>query len=473
MSGQYRVYGLMAGITIGFAVWGSAGIGLVQSQAPVKQEISDGKWKKPEENGIARETGTVREAGAVREARTVREAGAGQEAAGAESLVLHAQSAVLMDGDTGRVLYEKNGDQFRPMASTTKIMTCILALEQGKGDEICTVSAQASSQPKVHLGAPKDTQFYLKDLLYSLMLESHNDSAVMIAEQIGGSVEGFADMMNQKARDIGCMDTCFLTPNGLDAAVTEEDGTVRVHGTTAKDLAAIMRYCVMQSPEKEKFLEVTRTSNYSFSDLDGKRSYSCVNHNALLQMMEGALSGKTGFTGGAGYSYVGALESEGRTYILALLGCGWPPHKTYKWADARELFSYGKEKYHYDTIKEEEAKIPVLVENGISGDWEEQADQGKWFFDDPAQILAQEQVPEEEREFQVLLTGQEKPERKLELPAQLTAPVNQGDLVGCVTYSLDGIVLKTFPLYADRSVEQKGMEHCLEQIRALFLLPAY
>lgn len=479
MGGQYRIYGLMAGITIGFAIWGSAG----RMPIPENREITaiQGETAKQESGAVPDKT-AKRKATAIQD-KAAKQTGAQvwgesaedasvKAASGKETFTLHAQSAVLMDGDTGRVLYEKNGSQFRPMASTTKIMTCILALEHGSGEEICTVSSQASAQPKVHLGAPEGARFYLKDLLYSLMLESHNDSAVMIAEQIGGSVDGFADMMNRKARDIGCTDTCFLTPNGLDAAVTEEDGTVRTHGTTARDLAAIMRYCVTQSPKKEEFLKVTGTSNYSFSDLDGKRSYSCVNHNALLQMMEGALSGKTGFTGGAGYSYVGALESEGRTYILALLGCGWPPHKTYKWEDARKLFSYGKETYHYYTIREEEQKIPVLVTDGIAGDWEKQAARGQLFFYAPAQLLAQEQVPEKEREFQVLMTGQEKPERKVELPAQLAAPVEQGEQIGCVTYSLDDVVLKTFPLYADHSVEKKGVSHCLEQIRALFFLPS-
>ena len=124
---------------------------------------------------------------------------------------LHAQSAVLLDADTGRVLYGKEEEQIRPMASTTKIMTCILALESGKLDEVVTVSENAAKQPKVHLGASSGQKFYLKDLLYSLMLESHNDTAVMIAEHIGGDVEGFAELMNQKARELGCEDTCFIT----------------------------------------------------------------------------------------------------------------------------------------------------------------------------------------------------------------------------------------------------------------------
>ena len=131
---------------------------------------------------------------------------------------LYAQSAVLMDADNGRVLFEKNGSEKKPMASTTKIMTCILALEEGNLTDVVNVSENAARQPKVHLGMQMDEKFYLRDLLYSLMLESHNDSAVAIAEHIGGSVQAFADKMNAKAKEIGCRDTYFITPNGLDAS---------------------------------------------------------------------------------------------------------------------------------------------------------------------------------------------------------------------------------------------------------------
>lgn len=152
---------------------------------------------------------------------------------------LYALSAVLMDGDSGRVLYEKEGETPRANASTTKVLTCILALENGKGDDYVQVSSNAAAQPDVRLGIQKGEQYYLEDLLYSLMLQSHNDAAVAIAEHIGGSVEGFAAMMNQKAKEIGCTDTHFVTPNGLDA---KDDGGS--HHTTARDLALIMRYAI-------------------------------------------------------------------------------------------------------------------------------------------------------------------------------------------------------------------------------------
>ena len=124
-------------------------------------------------------------------------------------LELRARAAVLMDGDTGRILYGKNQDQTLPMASTTKIMTCILALENASLDDVVEVSSYAASMPDVQLNIREGEQYRLGDLLYSLMLESHNDTAAAIAEHVAGTREAFADMMNQKARDIGCRDTFF------------------------------------------------------------------------------------------------------------------------------------------------------------------------------------------------------------------------------------------------------------------------
>ena len=259
---------------------------------------------------------------------------------------LYARSAVLMDADSGRILFAKNAETERPMASTTKIMTCILALERADPDESVSVSANAAAQPRVRLGTVEGQKFKLKDLLYSLMLESHNDTAVMLAEHLAGSVEQFADEMNQKARELGLSHTHFVTPNGLDGA---DDGGS--HRTTAKELARIMRYCVMESSKRKEFLEITGASSYQFSDLEQTQTYSCINHNAFLTMMEGAISGKTGFTGEAGYCYVGALKREKRTFIVALLACGWPNNRSYKWEDTKKLMEYGLEHFEYQSSK--------------------------------------------------------------------------------------------------------------------------
>lgn len=374
-----------------------------------------------------------------------------------DELKLYAQSAVLIDGDSGRVLYEKNGEEIRPMASTTKIMTCILALELADVEEMVTVSAKASSMPKVRLGMLEGEKYKLKDLLYSLMLESHNDSAAAIAEHIGGSIEEFADIMNQKARDIGCYSTYFITPNGLDATLKGKDGTELTHETTAKDLARIMQYCIKDSGKREEFLEITRTSTYRFSNGKGTRSFHCANHNAFLTMMEGALTGKTGFTAKAGYCYVGALRQGERTFIVALLGCGWPNNKGYKWSDTKKLMSYGLANYQYQNIDEEIKLSNIPVTDGIP-------DTNQMF--DTAYVKV---ACEGEEEFPLLLKEGEKIQVKINVPKTLEAPVKKGSVIGNVQYILDDVVLKELPVACENSVLKKNFLWSVEAIGKEFL----
>ncbi len=375
------------------------------------------------------------------------------------NIQLYARSAVLMDADSGRVLFGKNENEPMPMASTTKIMTCILALENGNMEDMVTVSAYAAGQPKVHLGMREGQQFRLEDLLYSLMLESHNDAAVAIAEHIGGSVEGFAAMMNQKARDIGCFDTCFITPNGLDASATDKEGKRKVHSTTAKDLARIMKYCIEESEKKEEFLEITRTQSHFFSDGEGRGSYSCNNHNAFLSMMDGALSGKTGFTNNAGYCYVGALRRDGKTFVVALLACGWPNNKNYKWSDTRKLMGYGLENYEYRDVYEQTKLEPLPVEGGVPGS-------GRPYDEAYVKIS----MKEPEQELRVLLKEGEAVEKKIQLPKALTAPVESGSEVGSVKYYLDGDLIGEYSIVADQDVERMDFRWTIGYIWSLYAL---
>lgn len=378
-----------------------------------------------------------------------------------EALKLYAQSAVLMDGSSGRILYGKEENLQRPMASTTKIMTCILALENGTLEDEVKVSSLAAGQPKVHLGAATDETFRLEDLLYSLMLESHNDTAVMIAEHIGGDVPGFAKMMNQKARDLGCSSTCFITPNGLDAVRDNEAGVEQMHSTTASDLARIMSYCVWESPKREEFLKITQTQNYYFTDIQGKRSFQCTNHNAFLTMMDGILSGKTGFTGGAGYSYIAALEDQGRRFVVALLGCGWPPHKSYKWSDTRTLFNYGLQNYQDREVFQEQMINPIPVECGIS----QEAGVGQTAY---AKVSLN--LPEEKKSLKLLMREGEKIRIFREIPASLTAPVKAGTVVGSIRYYLEEQLVMGYPLYAAEDVKRITWSWCLSQIWKYFLV---
>ena len=338
---------------------------------------------------------------------------------------LYARSAVLMDADTGRILYEKNGEEVLPMASTTKIMTLLVTLENADLEGTVTVSSYAASMPDVQLNIREGERYRLKDLCYSMMLESHNDAAAAIAEHVGGSVEGFASMMNQKARDLGCYHTYFITPNGLDAE--DEHG---VHSTTAEDLARIMRFCM----QNDTFLSITREPSWNFTDLDGTRSFTVNNKNAFLNMMEGALTGKTGFTNDAGYCYVGALEREGKRLIVALLACGWPGNRTWKWSDTQTLMNYGLDTYHHETIGEEMIRMePAAVQDGRKESVELRADIGT---------------------VQMLLKEDDLFRIETDRPSELQAPVEAGEIVGTVAYYLNNEIVDIFPVYAAETVQK-------------------
>ncbi len=414
---------------------------------------------------------------------------------------LYAQAAVLMDADSGRVLYDKNGAQVLAMAGTTKIMTCILALELADPQETVEISAYAASMPKVKLYVQKGERYLLEDLLYSLMLESHNDAAVAIAEHLGRkylpeqlgekspseyspeesrqAVEAFAAVMNRKAAELGCGDTWFITPNGLDATqvLTLENGETveKRHSTTARDLASIMCYCIRRSPRSQAFLEITQTPSHSFS-IDNGRSFSCANHNAFLQMMQGAISGKTGFTNQAGYCYVGALERDGRTLVVALLACGWPNNKGYKWSDTRILMNFGLNDFAYHSLDEvaydesELESLPVLggqtleigdtayapvriLERGPGGDYQGTGADG------------------EDQEIEgLLLRDGEEIRVECHMERQLQAPVEAGKQVGTIQYIFQDQVYREEHIVTTRAVREIDYRWCFQQIMRYFLL---
>ena len=241
---------------------------------------------------------------------------------------LYSKYSVLIDADSGRILSGSNETTAVSMASTTKIMTLIIALENCDKNFVATTSAYAASMPDVQLNAVTGEQFIINDLYYSLMLESHNDSAVIIAEntayyllcknpslrsetpfinnynydssvlseinheQSEILVHLFTGLMNEKADDILLSDTYYITPNGLDA-----EDNYSFHHTTAYDLAKTMAYCI----NNEDFLYITQTVSKTFSDTTGRYHYQLNNKNRILNPDEGIISGKTGFTNKAGY----------------------------------------------------------------------------------------------------------------------------------------------------------------------------
>lgn len=327
-----------------------------------------------------------------------------------EKLSLNARAAVLMDADSGRILYGKNETMVFPMASTTKIMTLIVALEHNEPDQIVMASAGASAMPEVRLGVHEGERYRMEDLYYAMMLESFNDAAMMIAEGTVGSVENFAELMNEKAISLGCTQTYFITPNGLDAA--DEKG---VHSSTAENMAKIMRYAI----DNEDFLKITQTADYSFTDCDRKRSFEVHNKNVLLTMMDGVLSGKTGYTADAGYCYVCAVKKDDRTFIVALLGSGWPPHKGYKWSDVQTLLDYGDKNYRYQTIDISKG-VPDRQVHVMNGE------------QDFATVRAKQ------TNYRFLLSSEDKVHVESVLPGQLEAPVEAGQSVGSIRIFVNG-----------------------------------
>ncbi len=358
---------------------------------------------------------------------------------------LHAYSAVLYDGTAGRVLYEKNGYEVLPMASTTKIMTLLIVLEHTNPEDIVTVSQNAAKQPDVQLNMNTGEQYYVKDLCYSLMLESHNDTAVALAEHVGGSVEAFAALMNAKAKALGAYSANFVTPNGLDA-----EG----HGITAADLAKIAAYAVKQ----EDFREITNTPSHTFRELTKGRTFTVNNKDAFLTMMEGAIGVKTGFTGKAGYCFVGALEREDRLLISVVLASGWPPHKTYKWNDTRILMNYGLEGFRMLPLLDNTIPLPELpqipVERG-------QKKTVSLSYDSEQLKKAQE--------YCLLRTGEEKISCNVELLQNLlSAPVEEGGIVGELVIAIEGECIEKIPIQTAERVVPVDFKYYFNQIRELF-----
>lgn len=349
---------------------------------------------------------------------------------------LHAKYALLMDGSNGRILYEKNGYEKVPMASTTKMMTLIVVLENANPDDIVTVSPNAAAQPDVQLNINTDEQYRLKDLLYSLMLESHNDTAVAIAEHVGGSVEGFAEMMNEKAHELGAYDTHFVTPNGLD-----DDN----HYTTAKDLALIAKYCL----ENQQFCEIIQTKSYTFHEQTGGRCFTVNNKNRFLDSYDGAIGVKTGFTGKAGYCFVGAAERDGKRLISVVLACGWPPNKNYKWNDTTRLMNYGMSEYQLKTIVEKDISFQkIKVNNGIACDW---------------------MIPYTKDEVALQLKDTDVITYDVCLPEAIEAPVKKNQKVGDLKIYINDEEYKVISLYTKEECEKITYSYRLKQILLKYL----
>ena len=277
---------------------------------------------------------------------------------------IEAIGAVMIDYETGRVLWGKNEHEPLSMASTTKIMTALLTLERADLNDIVTVSKRAASTPEVNINLMTGEKLRLEDLLYALMLQSANDAAVAIAEHVSGSVEEFCRQMTIRASELGALDTVFETPNGLDAGQ---------HHSTAYDMAMITRAALGNSA----FVRITNTLEATFSS--DRREFHMMNRNRLLREYDGATGVKTGFTGKAGHCFAGAAKRGDMQLISVVLASGWGNKgKEQKWVDTKRLLDYGFANFEYQeiisehawakTISVERSKTPELAlyyENGL------------------------------------------------------------------------------------------------------------
>lgn len=336
---------------------------------------------------------------------------------------VEALAAIVMDSESGRVLYARNAAVRRSIASTTKIMTAIVALENGSLNHQITISKKAANTWGSDIGLKQGQIFTLEELLYGLMLKSGNDAAVAIAEHIGGSVEGFAAMMNRKARELGAADTAFVTPHGLDA-----DG----HYSTAYDMALITRYAL----DNPTFARIVST--------DTIRIHTKVLHNTneLLGNYPGTDGVKTGYTGKAGRCLVASATRDGMHLISVVLGCSTRSKRA---ESSRLILDYAFKNYKpYTLLTRDRQFEPVLVCKGIKPS---------------VRIKAEKEVVLPMREDEIAAL-----EERVHLPEQFEAPVYAGTDAGQVDFLVNGEPIAQVDLKALEDVRRKNFSDYMGRI---------
>ena len=237
-------------------------------------------------------------------------------------LRVSARNAIALDAKTKEVLWDQNGYEIVPMASTTKILTCLIAINYGNLDRKVTISKNAASIRGSTVGFRSGEEVTMRELLFGLMFRSGNDAAIAIAEDIGGSIEGFSNIMNDFAKSIGILDSHFESPHGLDSAK---------HYSSAYDLA-ILTSKAMEYPE---FRECVGEKTISKDKYNFTRDYS--NINKILWKIQGANGVKTGYTGKAGKCLVSSIDYKGKDIIIVVLNC---PDR---WNVTEKIFNYIQE----------------------------------------------------------------------------------------------------------------------------------
>lgn len=247
---------------------------------------------------------------------------------------INSRAAIIYERSSGTILFGKNENEKRKMASTTKIMTAIVVIEKSNLEDVVTISKKAAGTGGSRLGLHTDDKISVHDLLYGLLLRSGNDAAVALAEYVGGDVSNFANLMNSKTSELGLTSTHFVTPHGLD-----NDS----HYTTAYELALITNYAL----KNETFRNIVGTKNYNIS-ING-HSKNLSNTNELLGNLDGVYGVKTGFTNGANRCLVTSVKRNNMDLICIVLGADTKKDRT---KDSCQLIEYAFQNYKMVDIKE-------------------------------------------------------------------------------------------------------------------------
>lgn len=342
-----------------------------------------------------------------------------------------ARSAILLNGDTGEVIYGQNEDIRLPMASTTKIMTALLLCENGDFEREITVTAEMLRVEGSSMGLLAGDRVTLHDLLYGMLLASGNDAASVTAYALGGTVDGFVKMMNSRAAELGLKNTHFETPSGLDGAE---------HYTTAYDLAFLARYAL----QNRDFAKAAATESAVLCYGNPPYRRTVTNHNKLLQSLDGAVGVKTGYTKKAGRCLVSAARRDGKFLIAVTLN---DPND---WEDHRAMLEYGFSRLTSVELNPEGECYSVAVVGGNEAYVSVYAEPLSIGIADSGGI-----------------------ECEIRLPKFVYAPIDKGEAVGTVLYKKNGNTVAVCELCAETDVKasenNKNTVNALtENIRCIF-----
>jgi len=343
---------------------------------------------------------------------------------------INSRAAIVYERSSGKILYGKEENEKRKMASTTKIMTAIVVLENTNLDDIVTISSKAAGTGGSRLGLHKDDKISIQDLLYGLLLCSGNDAAVALAEHVSGDLSNFANMMNSKATSLGLSSTHFVTPHGLD-----DDN----HYTTAYELALITNYAL----KNDVFANLVKTKTYTISINNHPKTLS--NTNELLGNLDGVYGVKTGFTNGANRCLVTAVKRDNMDIICIVLGADTKKDRT---KDSINLINYSFNNFKMVNIKEKITNEFVnwkicnsssfRVEKGVS---------------DSVDIIIQD-IPYDF--FPIKCNQTDDMSIYIYCNTELTAPLPSGSTLGYLAVSVNNQTVLTLNLYNSNSIALKS-----------------